>query len=220
MCDQWLPHACMMNACDERAPVVPFESRAECEEMIEHLIQSYQCVVRALVTPRSVLCCCARHEGLGLSTQSRLQEEGACLFLKLTKGHGSDWCSDMSRVVTRVVTSTVQTMVRTCSLMDRPWCPVEEKDCSILRSLLREETRRVLCDENSRSDLMHGFIARNFQLVPGLDEDDYWELTPVSLVRAKQVAFAMLLHPRLGADTHGKILYAETVQLILAHAFT
>jgi hypothetical protein len=126
----------------------------------------------------------------------------------------------MSRVVTRVLTSTAQAMVRTCSLMDRPWCPVEEKDCSVLRSLLREETRRLLCDENSRSDLMHGFITRNFQLVPGLDEDDYWELTPVSLVRAKQVAFAMLLHPLLGADTHGKILCAETVQLILSRTFT
>ncbi len=203
---------------NEFIPVVPFDSYSEYEQLLACVIREYQAMVMDDVAKCRLLDWCRFWEGLGDGEKRRWLIEGMCLFLKLTKGLGKDWCMTMNTMVVHALDTAVRVMVKARKQVYYPMVGDDEDRLEVAR-LLERETALAICDERGCS--MSEFKYRNFMCVWQIDDNDFWNISrvPIAQVQAMQLAFAMIAHPRLGCAGGGRKLGGDVIKLILANVF-
>jgi hypothetical protein len=198
-------------------PVVPFTSYNEYEEMLECLIIEYEDMVLHAVTPRRVACWCGFWQGLSSGVEAHWELYGLDIFLKFTKGLGSDWCYTMNIMVVHALGTAVRIMIQTRMQLGVPMDSDFETH-EMIRGLLRCETRRAIAHPYRSPNNMDLFETRNFQKIwKWNDEEDYDEI-PIAQWQKMQLAFCMINHGRLGGglgNSAGKRLGCDMIKLIL-----
>jgi hypothetical protein len=198
-------------------PVVPFSSYSEYEEMLEHLITEYESMAVDAVTPGGVAGWCGCWGGISPSCEGHWQEHGHELFMKFSKGMGSDWCDTMNTMVVHTLGTAVRVMIQT-RRMSAMEMDGDLEDQEQIRALLKRETRRAIADQYQAPNNIYLFEERNFQKIWRYDDkenpEDYDEI-PIAQWQAMQLSFCMINHDSLGRGGAGRVLSCDTIKLIL-----
>lgn len=206
-------------------PVVPFDSYSDYEKSLRDLVRDYQAMVVKGVQLADLSSWI--DYGIGISFERDYWiDHGELLFLRFTKGHGRDWCDTMNIMVLHALECSLRVLLRTREKMGDPMEGSEEDRLEIAE-LFKTETEMAIADPDyDNRGNMCMFEDRNFKSKtcdilrePTPDEDDDFGMVPLAQAQAKQMAFAMIGHPRLGDASIGRMLGHETVQQILQYVF-
>jgi hypothetical protein len=141
------------------------------------------------------------------------------LYLKLTKGHGRDWCHTMNTMVAHALNTAWRVSMLTRQQM---LCPMSgsNRDKALIAALLKEEAMLAIAEEGCDPNNMYEFEHTNFKYIwlsgDSKEDEAYARELPVTQIQDMRFAFAMLTHARLGEAALGNILGNDTIKLILS----
>ena len=209
------------NMSDSFVPIVPFESYQEYEDGLSELINTYRDMVDASTRENSgSLSKSYGDYSIEWVVKAKWLRNGKELFLVLTKGLGGEWCETMNTMVVHSLDVALRIFAEV-SIKSGLLVRHEQLPRSSVLTLLKREISFAIASVNTLPNNMCLFEELNFKYVhlrcPGWEyEGVEGEHLPTVKVQAMKLAFAMVLHSRLGAASRGRFLGDDNVKMILS----
>lgn len=151
--------------------------------------------------------------GLSWNFKHVLADKGPAVLLRLTKGHGSEWCDLINSFLICILDSTTRTYTSTKNLF-----PVESFEAAIAEtcSYLQRQACFFIKERNLNPMGYYSFFYANFKYYKSSEEPDYHETQNMPIQQFKDImaAFVMGSHERLGAGSCVGMLHDELLRFI------
>lgn len=212
---------CNTDMSDALIPIVPFKTYQEYEESLEELINAYRDMMEDSVKDETNISENHGDYGIRWTVKAQWLDKGQKLFLVFTKGLGKEWCETMNTMVVHTLDAVYRVFLEVCiqsGLINSD----DRIPSTAVVSLIKREARFAIANTNVSPNNMCLFEELNFKYVhlrfPGweFDYEHQGEHLPTAKVQAMKLAFAMALHPRLGAASMARVLSEDNVKMILS----
>jgi hypothetical protein len=202
----------------EMVPLVPYESYAEYQVLVNDVIEGYSKMIKDSFEYTEIDLSSMSSYGLSLDLKYHWNKQGSNLLLKLTKGEGVEWCKLVNACLVDGLSTSVRVFVGYS--IQFPASGFDEVKLSIT-SLLQREINFFTCNRNFNPIGYHIFHHVNFIYYRSSSDDlgsfDAF-LMPTSMFRSIIIAFAMGTHSRLGTvDCVVGVLSDNLLRLIFSY---
>lgn len=195
-------------------PEVPYTSYEEFKALRSAVIEEYNHLIEELINVETTLngLICLSAYGLDNRIKRLMLRKGVAVFLKLTKGEGVKWCEQTNTYLVLVVESAAQTYANCMlELLVTNSQDTLKKTCEYLQGRVKQ----FILHEDMCPYRYNYLFLTNFRQYSVKDSAyNENEIMPIAQIRQHLIAFAMGMHPRLGAQSVVAMLDEEMMRLL------
>jgi hypothetical protein len=203
----------------ELVPEVPFEDYEEYRALLDAAVDEYVLMVASSLggidfSGRFVVCSLGNY-GVPWDVKRLWGKGGTEVLLRLTKGHGREWCELANQFLAYGLDSVLRLHFGN-GVVDAMEEGIAREVMGIALRAMANEVQFFMHRRGLNPVGFFTFHHRNFRLARCECVDPNAQYLPVGRVREMQVAFGMGRHARLGEGSLVGLLHPELMRLVFA----